>query len=287
MECRTSDKKLLSIVLSVLAVSVVLAFPGHEPLFAIDSIATIKIGGTGGAMGAMNELAKAFHKKHPGLDIIFVPNLGTSGGITAVTAGAIDIALAGRPLNPSELASGLKKVEYARSPFVFATAHTVTGMNLTLDQIARIYRGEMKKWPDGIPIRLILRPGGDADTMMLKGMSPELREAVEKAQAKEGMTTALTDKDSADAIEKIKGAFGTSTLTQIISEKRALIPLPLNGVTPDVNTIADGRYPYFRTFYMVTGPKSQAAAQGLIEFARSQEGRAILTKTGNSIPRVK
>ena len=186
-------------------------------------MATIKIGGTGGAMGAMNELARAFRKKHPGMDIIFVPNLGTSGGITAVTAGAIDIGLSGRPLNRSELASGLREVEYARSPFVFVTAHTATGMNLTLDQIARIYRGEVKKWPDGIPIRLILRPEGDADTIMLKSISPDLREAVGKAQSREGMTMALTDKDSADAIEKIKGAFGTSTLTQIISEKRALI----------------------------------------------------------------
>ncbi len=279
-------RRALRIVTIAVFISLVL-FQSNACSWADDQRVTIKIGGTGGAMGAMTELAKVFHKKHPDPDIIFVPNLGTSGGIMAVTAGALDIGLAGKPLNPSELASGLKEVEYARSPFVFVTAHTGAGMNLTLEQIVRIYRGELKKWPDGTPIRLILRPEGDIDTMMLKGISPDLREAVGKAQSREGMTTALTDKDNADAIEKIKGAFGTSTLTQIISEKRALKPLPLNGVAPGVNTLADGRYPYFRTFYMVTGPKSQSAAQSFIEFVKSQEGRAILTKTGNSIPRVK
>ena len=282
MKYRTAEKKFLSIFCSVLVLSVLLAFCGHDRVFAVDSIATIKIGGTGGAMGAMKVLAGAFQKKHPGLNIIFIPNLGTGGGIMAVTGGAIDIGLAGRPLNPSELSQGLKEVEYARSPFVFVTAHTVTGMNLTLDQIVRIYRGEMKKWPDGTPIRLILRPESDADTKMLKGISPELRQAVEKAQSTEGMTKALTDGDSADAIEKVKGAFGASTLTQIISEKRSLTALPLNGVSPGVQTLADGRYPYFRTFYMITGPKSQSAVQSFIEFVKSQEGTAILVKTGNS-----
>lgn len=57
---------------------------------------------------------------------------------------------------------------------------------LTLDQIVRIYSGELNKWPDGKPIRLILRPEGDVDTMMLKGISPDLRDAGGKAQSREG-----------------------------------------------------------------------------------------------------
>lgn len=238
-------------------------------------------------MRAMNELARAFLKKHPGLDIIFVPNLGTRGGISAITEGAIDIGLAGRPLNSSELATGLNEVQYARSPFVFVMAHKITGMNLTLDQIVKIYGNEVKKWPDGTPVRLILRPEGDVDTVMLKDISPDLRQAVGKAQSRAGMRTMRTDKETADAIEKVKGAFGTSTLTQIISEKRSLVVLPLNGVTPGINTLEDGTYPYFKAFYMITGPKSNPAAQSFIEFVKSKEGRAILIKTGNSILRVK
>jgi phosphate transport system substrate-binding protein len=151
--------------------------------------------------------------------------------------GAIDIGRAGRHLNPEELSMGLKEVKYAKSPFVFVTAKNGKGMDLTHEMIVGIYRGDIRKWPDGTPIRLILRPEGDVDTIMLKGISHDMREAVGKAQARKGMTIAMDDQENADKLEKIKGSFGTSTLTQIISEKRALTVLPLNGITPDLGTL--------------------------------------------------
>jgi phosphate transport system substrate-binding protein len=233
----------------------------------------------------MNELAAAYQKKYPGTSVNVIPHLGTRGGISGVLKGAIDIGLAGRHLTPQEVAQGLQGVEYAQSPFVFVSRGNRAWMDLSHDLIAGIYRGEVRKWPDGTPIRLILRPEGDVDILMLKEISPAIRDAVIRAESREGMTIARDDQQNCDLLEKVPGSFGTSTLTQIISEKRSLAILPLNGVKPAINTVVDGRYPHYKPFLLVTGPKSSPLAKKFIEFVKSPKGRKILTRTGNFLPR--
>jgi phosphate transport system substrate-binding protein len=158
-------------------------------------------------------------------------------------------------------------------------------LDLSPDLIAGIYRGEVTKWPDGTPIRPILRPEGDVDILMLKELSPAIRDAVTRAASREGMTIATDDQHNCDLLEKIPGSFGTSTLTQILAEKRALTMLPLNGVPPTVKNMVTGRYPHFKAFHMVTGPKSSPLTGKFIEFVQSPQGGEILTRAGNHLPR--
>jgi len=265
----------LLVVLSLLSAS--------SGLFAEDYKGTIKIGGSGGALASMNEVAEAFKKEHPGVNIIFVPSLGSRGGIRAVLAGSIDLGLSCRSLKGDELQQGTTAVEYARTPFVFATTHKIDEVDFNLQQIASIYAGKMVKWPDGTPIRLILRPESDSDTRLLKSMSAEMNKAVQSALSRDGMIIAITDHESVDTIEKIYGAIGTSTLAQIVSEKRSLNILPLNGVIPSIKAIADRIYPYYKKFFIVTGPKSSPITKHFIEFINSPEGVKILTKTGHFV----
>jgi phosphate transport system substrate-binding protein len=267
-----------------LIVSAFIVLTGGESTSAAE-VVTLRIGGTGGAIGAMKELAAAFQKKHPGTTVDVIPHLGTRGGISGLLKGAIDIGLAGRHLNPQELAQGLRGVEYAQSPFVFVTRSKNQRLDLSHNLIAGIYRGEIKNWPDGTPIRPVLRPEGDVDILMLKEISPEIRDAVSRAQSREGMTFARDDQQNCDLLEKVRGSFGTSTLTQIVSEKRSLTLLPLNGVAPSISTMAAGRYPHYKPFVMVTGPRSSSQARKFIKFVKSAEGEKILEQTGNHVPR--
>jgi phosphate transport system substrate-binding protein len=242
---------------------------------------TIKIGGTGSALASFKELADAFMKIHPEVNIVVLPSLGSVGGIKAVNAGALDIGLSSRPLKQAEQQNGAAAVEYARTPFVFATALKTEGLNFTLKEIAKIFSGETKSWPDGTAIRLVLRPESETDTILQKGMSPEMNKSVTKALSQEGMLVTVTDQENADALEIIQGAVGTSTLGQIISEKRALNILPLDGVVPDITNLANGSYKYYKTLYVVTGPKTGQTARDFIVFINSREGRAAIEKTGH------
>ncbi len=51
----------------------------------------IKIGGSGAALGTVRLLAQEFGAQNPDIGITIVPNLGSSGGVKAVTAGAIGL----------------------------------------------------------------------------------------------------------------------------------------------------------------------------------------------------
>lgn len=250
-------------------------------LYAEELKGTITIGGTGTALGSFKELAEAFQKTHPDVKINILPSIGSGGGIKAVNEGSLDIGLSSRLLKDSEKQQGTMIVEYARTPFVFATAQKIEGLNFTLQDLAKIFSGETKTWADGTPIRLVLRPDTDMDTVLIKDMSPEIKEAVQKALLKDGMMVAATDQEAADALEKNRGAIGTSTLTQIISEKRALNILQLNGIKPSLKTLEEGKYSYYKTLYVVTSTKSDAVTKNFINFINSKEGRDLLMKTGH------
>lgn len=241
----------------------------------------IRIGGTGGALATMQQLADAYIKTRPGIQIIVLPSLGSGGGIKAALAGSVQIAVSARPLKAEESRAGATQVEYGRTPFVFATAvkNRITG--LTLQQLVDIYAGKTENWPDGTRIRLVLRPVGDSDSDMVKSMSAAMREAKARAEQRKGMAFAVTDQDAADSLEKIPGALGPTTLGQILSEKRGLKALRLDDVEPSPQSIADGRYLYYKTLFMVTTPKTSPAARQFITFVQSAPGREILVRTGH------
>ncbi len=241
----------------------------------------IKIGGTGGALATIQMLADAYRKTHPETKFTVLPSLGSGGGIKAVLAGAIQIAVSARPLETSEASRGASAFEYGRTPFVFAAAASRPGSGLGLKDLADIYAGRTDRWPDGTRIRLVLRPIGDSDSDMIKGMSPALREALGEAEKRKGTAFAVTDQDAADGLEKIQGALGPTTLAQILAEGRALKAFSLDGIEPSVDALADGRYPYHKRLFLVTAAKPPPMAREFVAFVKSATARGILARTGH------
>jgi phosphate transport system substrate-binding protein len=211
-----------------------------------------------------------------------VPSLGSAGGVKAVMAGAIDLAAISRPLKEAERAQGAVATDYARTPFVFATAAATKVSAITQRELLSIYAGDTKTWPNGKPLRLLLRPADDSDTDLAKSLSPAMKQAVPAALARAGLVIELTDQTNAYSLETIPGALGTSTLAQIMSEKRALQPLALDGVVPSVHTLDDGSYRYFKTFSFVSTAKASPLVQQFMAFVQSPAGRQILEKNGHS-----
>ena len=239
---------------------------------------TLRVGGTGSALGTMKILAEAFQASRPDTRIVIVPALGSSGSIRAVAAGVLDIGLSGRPLKPAEREQNLAAREVARTPLVLASMRAHGGF--TLDDIARIYDGTLQTWPDGGALRPILRPESASETALLRAMSPGIDRALTIAHARPGVHIAIIDQDSADAIEQIPGALGPSTLALIVSEQRKIKALPLNGVAPSVAALARGRYPYFKPLYFVTPQNPSGPARAFAAFVQSRQGARILSDNG-------
>lgn len=244
---------------------------------------TVKVGGTGAAMGTMKELGNAFVQLHPEHHLVEVPSLGSNGGIKALQSGVIQLAVSGRDLTPDEKASGLTATRYGTSPFIFVTHKNVKLPPLTKAMVADIYSGKQQHWPNGRPIRLVLRPRNEGDTLLVKKISTTIEIAVNAALARPGMVVAITDIDSADQIEKFPESFGASTLALVLSEKRQLNVLPLDGVTPSVSTLKNGSYPYAKEMYAILPKNATPATVEFIKFVKSVEGRVILQKLGHQV----
>lgn len=242
---------------------------------------TLRISGTGGAIGGMRLLAEAFRKAEPGVEVIFPRSIGSSGGIRAAIAGKLDIGLSARPSSPEEMGQGARQTAYARTAFVFAVNQDVKRSDTNLAEVIDIYAGRKTTWNDGIFLRLILRTSADTDTIALRNISAEMAYAVQQSQKREGLIVAATDQQSADAIERTSGSFGTTTLALVVSEKRRIRILSLSGVTPTTKSVRDGTYPYTKTFFMVTRQAPSPVAARFIRFVRSPDGKAILSRVGH------
>jgi len=242
---------------------------------------TVRVAGTGSALGAMRLLADAFHATGTSIRVSVLPAIGSGGGVKAVLGGAADIAVISRPITAEEQARGASALEYARTPFVFATwpGNPIDGV--TLAELADLYTGKRTQWATRTPVRLVLRPAADIDSRLVAGLSPALRDAVASASKRPGMIIADTDNDAADMIERTEGAFGVTALGLVLSERRKIKVLKLDGVAPSAKSLADGRYGLEKRFNLVTVPRSSAGVREFAAFVQSRTGRAILERTGH------
>ena len=241
----------------------------------------LRASGTGTALGTMHRLAAAFEKASPGDRLELLPSLGSSGALRAVAKGAIDLAFAGRALGPSEQALGIVAVAYARTPFVFVSGPNTGVSGITAEDAARIYRGKLVRWPTGERVRLVLRPRTDVDTMLIRGISAEMAEAVDVSLAREGMLMAATNQDADEIVARTPGAIGPSSLTQVLVEGSKVVPLAWEGVQPTLPNLASGAYPLVKTLHAAFRAPPRPAIRRFLDFLGSPEARAILGDAGN------
>lgn len=243
---------------------------------------TLRITGTGSGTGGMQILANAFMRAQPGSRVEVLPALGSSGGIRALIDGRLDLALSNRPANAKEMAQRpLQSTAYARTPFVVAVHRDLGVHALSLQQLAGLYAEGGATFPNGQRARPVLRLADATDTELLKRFGPEVAAAIDVAMQRRGMLDAATDTECADLIQSTPGAFGPSTLAQIDSEKRPLRALTIAGTAPTLAHLASGRWPHFKTLYLVLPQQASALQQQFASFVMSRAGRGLLAAAGH------
>lgn len=264
--------------LSVMTIAILFSLSFILPQASAGQVLTV--GGVGSSLGFAKVLARAFENNYPGINVKVLPSLGSTGGIKAVTSGAIDLGLSGRPLKKEEAERGASAEAFAMTPFIFVTSKpNVAG--LTTEDLIRIYEGKSLTWPDGTRIRLVLRPSGDTDTAIIRSISSDVSRAVDSALGRKGMIMAITNQESDDTVEKTPGSLGATTLAQAITENRSYSVLFFNNIQPVLKNLSNGSYPLSKTFYFVTSEKTSAPAEQFISFVRSPAGISILKEHGS------
>lgn len=240
------------------------------------------VGGSGTDLGTFEILAKAFNKNNPGIEIKVLPSMGSSGGIKALKSGRLDLALTARPLKPVEKSSDISFIYYASTPLVFAVADSSLQEGLSRKQVNQIFTGELKHWPDGRPLRTILRPSHDSDTLILLDTLIDCESCFKQLYQQRGIPVAVTDQESAEMIARVPGAIGTSTLALILSEKKPLKALMLDGILPTAASLSSQSYPMYKNLYLVyRSQHKNKNLQAFIDFISTDTGQSILLKTGH------
>ncbi len=199
---------------------------------------TVRIDGSS-SMKVTNEIRKQqLQQRSPGTNVEINYN-GTNAALQSVVDGKTDLAAVGRPLTAQEK-KGLVVAPQKRRKIaiVVGPENPFTG-NLTFDQFAKIFRGEITNWsqvggPPG-PITLIDRPQTD-DTRQALGTYAVFKQAPFVAAAG---AVKLSD-DSTDAVIK---KLGTRGISYVIADQVTNTPgvriVPMHKTLP-----SDPRYPF-------------------------------------------
>ena len=102
-------------------------------------------------------LGEAFTEKE-GINVTYNPT-GSGSGIQAVSEGRCDIGLASRSLKDDEKAGGLQETVLAYDGIAIIVSPENPVSDLSVEQIAKIYTGEITNWKDV--------GGNDADIVLI------------------------------------------------------------------------------------------------------------------------
>lgn len=240
---------------------------------------TVRIGGAGVALAAMRHMGASLTQSAPNLRVEVLPSLSTPGGVKALAAGEIDITITTRSLTAEESAIVGPEVGCFTTALVFASSHKATS-GLTLAGLPQIYADPSPTWPDGTPLKIILRLRDSPSATTIAALVPGFKDAVTKAHGRQGIPVAATDQDNAKLAQITAGSLTFMTLLQLRAERLDLIPLSLDGIMPSVATIIDQTYPLTNRVCLVASKTPAQAASQFVKHLNSPTGIALLRSFG-------
>ena len=230
---------------------------------------TIRIGGNGSSMPLLQQLGDIFHKAHPEIEVtIMNPPIGSLGSMRALAAGQLDLTVTAKLPKPADRDKLAQPMPWVITPIVLA-GRDVKKVSFTRQQLADIYGEKLKKWPDGNPIRLMLRSSDVSDTDKIKALSPQLDAAVSQALLRNTLPVGGDALESLKILERTPHSLGSTTLGLILSTGSPIKPIAIDGVMPSVKTMLDGSYPLSKQLILFTAKTPSRATLEFIEFLRS------------------
>ena len=220
-------------------------------------------------------LGEAFTNANSDVKFTYNPT-GSGSGIQAVQEGRCDIGLSSRNLKDSEKESGLTETVLAYDGIAIIVNPANPVSELTIEQIAAIYTGEITNWSEvGGSDAEIVRIGREAGSGTRDGFE-SITGTTDKCQYRQELTSTG---DVITTVASNPDAIGYASLASVKDSVKALV---VNGVAPSETTVKDGTYAVQRPFVLVTrtGEALSQAAQAFFDFVTSADANDIITKAG-------
>ena len=219
-------------------------------------------------------LGEAYEQK-TSVTVTYNPT-GSGSGIKAVGEGRCDIGLSSRALKDEEKASGLAQTILAYDGIAIIVNPANPINDLSLEQIAKVYTGEITNWSelggDDAEIVLIGREAGSGTRDGFESITG----TTDACQYRQELTSTG---DLITTVAQNPNAIGYASLASVKDTVKAL---DVEGVTPSEETVKDGSYLVQRPFVLVTkeGVELSAAAQDFFNYITSTEANEIIAGAG-------
>lgn len=222
----------------------------------------------------IGSLGEAFMEMNPDVNFTYNPT-GSGTGIQAAIDGTCDIGLSSRALKDEEKAS-LTETIVALDGIAIIVNPANPVSDLSVEQIAQIYTGEITNWKDvGGDDLEISRIGREAGSGTREGFET-ITDTKEVCKYNQELTS------TGDVITTVAGnpnAIGYASLSAVKDSVKALT---VGGVAPSEETVLDGTYTIQRPFVLATrtGEALSEAAQAFFDFATSADANEIIAAAG-------
>jgi phosphate transport system substrate-binding protein len=242
----------------------------------------IQIDGSNSMQAVNQGLKEKFQQQFPGTNINLPTKYqGSDAGVKAVESGKADLASIGRDLTAAETAKGIAAKAIGRSKIaIIVKDNNPYKGNLTLQDFAKIYRGEVTDWSQLASakgakgkIKVIDRPN-TSDTKRAFAKYPvfqngKLKTGSNAQQVTEDSTLAVVDKLGEDGI-----GYAPADQIKNIPGIRAI---SLHGTQPD-----DSKYPFSQPLvyaYKNKDGKVTAGAKAFLGYASDPAGKTAVSES--------
>ena len=262
-------KKFISILLvAIMAVSALTGCSGSKG-------GTVSTDGSTSMEKVIGALGESFENDNSGVTFTYNPT-GSGSGIKAVLEGRCDIGLSSRNLKDEEKAEGLTETVLAYDGIAMIVHPENPVSDLTLEQIAAIYTGEITNWNE---------VGGNDGEIVLIGREAGsgTRDGFESITGTEDACKYRQELTSTgDVITTVAGNPNAIGYASLASIKNSVKAISVGGVAPSEATIKDGSYAVQRPFVLVTKTDAELSetAKKFFDYITSADANEIITSAG-------
>lgn len=261
------------------------AGPGAAPAAA----GGLTIKGSDTMVHLVTKWTEVYGAAHPDSKIA-VTGGGSGAGIAALINGTTEVCMSSRDISEKEKADATAK---GRAPVEHKVAldgiaivtHKSNPLNdITIEQLAKIYTGEVKNWKDiGGPDQPIIALSRESSS----GTYIFFQEHV-LAKKDYGDEVRLLPATSAivQGVETDAGAIGYVGLGYAhgAADKIKILPVKATpdapAIMPTVETVVSKQYSIARALYFYTAGATTGTAQAFIDFCKGPEGQKIVEEEG-------
>ena len=238
---------------------------------------TVATDGSTSMEEVIGALGEQFMADNSGVTVTYNPT-GSGSGIEAVSNGSCDIGLASRALTDDEKAGGLTETIVALDGIAVIVNAENSVTDLTLEQIAQIYTGEVTDWSEF---------GSDAGAIANIGRESGsgTRDGFESITGTEDACVLAQELNSTgaviEAVRTTPGAIGYASLSAVEGQEGITV-LTVGGVAPSEETVLDGTYAIQRPFVFATRTDEALsdAAQAFFDWATSEDANSLIESAG-------